>query len=186
MCTGSIIGVHQLMACAGCLFHGLKLETPSPVLLLDTGTAYFSDAVFSSIKGPPACGAMHVYAGAVALQDSGWSGTDASVEHDICLADVSSRVYADSSVGVTNLEGELGEDSGTLELEESAHHYPRFLRASDSKLLQLIKACCPLYSSATPLHCTSHQESVATSTWCCYCAKQKSARGRLAMLDTVM
>ena len=89
---------------AGCGFYGLELDVPSPVLLLDTGNAYFFDAIFSSINGPPACGAMHVYSGAVAVQDSVWFGTHASVEYDICLADATSVVYADSTVGVTNLE----------------------------------------------------------------------------------
>ena len=129
------------MAYAGCGFYDLELDTPSPVLLLDTGNAYFSDAVFSSIKGPPACGAVHVYAGAVAVQDSVWSGTDMSVEYDICLADADSVVYADSTVRVTNLEA--GVEVGAADLASAEGHSPSFLRASDSALLQLVEARPP-------------------------------------------
>jgi hypothetical protein len=128
----------KMNACAECMWYGLELETPSPVLLLDTGTAYFSGAAFNSIKGPPACGTMHVYAGAVALEKSVWSRTDARIHHNICLADVTSLVYADSPVTVTNLEG--GGTLSTADLSEAAEHTPGFLYHSDIQFLNLVQA----------------------------------------------
>lgn len=66
-----------------------------------------------------------------------WVGTHADVEYDVCLADVASRVYSDSSVGITSLE--LGADATTLELDEADAQNPRFLKASDDDLMQLVK-----------------------------------------------
>ena len=131
----------------GCEFYALETETPGPVLNLESGTAYFSNAAFSALKGTASCGAMRVHAGAVAVQGSSWYDTGPGSEHDICIADTTSRVYADSPMRVTSLEE--GVEVGSGELDAAEEQPTSFLSSADDELLQLIKVPAPYVCSST-------------------------------------
>ena len=94
---------------AGGSFSQLAMGAPSPVLLLDTGTAAFHSCEFAGVRGPQDCAAMHAYSGEILLEQSTFYRTPGLPhEHQICLADGTSRVYG-TSVLKTAPEGSTSE-----------------------------------------------------------------------------
>lgn len=84
---------------AGVVFSQLAMGSPSPVLLLDTGTAAFHSCTFEAISGPQDCAVMHAYSGAILLEASTFLRAPSLYhEHQICLADSYSQVYGTAAL----------------------------------------------------------------------------------------
>lgn len=75
------------------------MVSPSPVLLLDSGSAAFHGVTFQDITGPLDCTAMHAYSGGILLESSTFMKAPSLYhEHQICLADSRSKVYGSASL----------------------------------------------------------------------------------------
>lgn len=111
---------------AGCSFAQLSMGSPSPALLLDSGSAAFHNCDFSHLQGPQDCAVMHAYSGDILLEHSTFHRTPTPYhEHQICLADASSEVYGSAAlktVDALDAEGAAAAPQAGFEAFDTSDH----------------------------------------------------------------